>query len=241
MKAMILAAGLGTRLKEYTANKPKALVEVNGKPLLVWAIENVVSYGFDDIIVNAHYFSEQVITYLQTHNFNARISVSDESDELLDTGGGLLKAQNFFDDYKPFLVYNVDVFSKIDLQDMLNFHLKNNAMATLAVSNRQTSRYFEFLENNELVGWKNISTGEEVKSKKSLLPIHLLAFSGIQIVSPDIFAKITLKGKFSLTSLYLELAKQYPILGYKHKPDLWMDLGKPEQLEAAKEFYLVGK
>ncbi len=236
MKAMILAAGLGTRLKEYTTHKPKALVEVNGKPLLAWAIENVIRYGFDDIIVNVHHFSEQMIAYLQTHTFDARITISDESNELLDTGGGLLKAQNFFDDGKPFLVYNVDVFSKIDLSNMLDFHLKNNALATLAVSKRKTSRYFEFSANNELVGWKNITTGEEIKSKNTLYPINLLAFSGIQIISPNIFSQINLKGKFSLTALYLELAKQHTILGYEHNPDLWMDLGKPEQLEIAKAF-----
>ena len=236
MKAMIFAAGLGTRLHPLTIDKPKALVEIAGKTLLQLAIEKVSSAGYRDIVINTHHFGNQIIDFLErNNNFGLNIAISDERDKLLDTGGGILKAASYFSANGPFLVYNVDVLSNIDLEALRNFHLEKGGLATLAVRDRKTARYLVFNEDMMLSGWKNIKTGEEKVVRESIIQ-RMFAFSGVQLIDPSIFSLITESGSFSLISLYLRLAKTERIFGYIDTSSLWMDLGKPEQLKEAEKF-----
>lgn len=238
MKAMIFAAGFGTRLYPYTIDKPKALVEIAGKTLLQMAIERVSAAGYNDIVINIHHLGNQIIDFLQRNkNFGLNISISDERDQLLDTGGGILKAESHFKRNGPFLVYNVDVLSNIDLQALRSYHDDKGGIATLTVRDRTTSRYLVFNEDMMLSGWKNVTTGEEKIMRKAIVQ-KLLAFSGIQIIDPAIFSMITESGNFSLISLYLRLAKTESIFGYADTSSIWMDLGKPEQLKEAEKFII---
>ena len=236
MKAMILAAGLGTRLYPYTADRPKALVEVAGKTLLHRAIEKVSEAGYNDLVINVHHFGDQIIRFLEVNqNFGLNISISDERDQLLDTGGGILKAAPWLKGDQTFLVYNVDVLSNLDLNLFLQYHHKRGGLATLAVRDRKTARYLVFDELMQLTGWRNIKTGEEIKSRTGG-ESNLFAFSGIQLIDPEIFKLITETGSFSLIPLYLRLAKEYPIIGYPDQSTLWMDLGKPDQIIEAEKY-----
>lgn len=243
MQAMIFAAGLGTRLKPLTDNIPKALVPVNGKPLLQWNIEKLSAAGFTRIVVNVHHFPTLIRDFLESNNnFGIDILLSDEQDELLDTGGGLIKASGFFSSKEPVLAHNVDVISNLDLRDLMRFHLQQDALATLAVRQRNTQRYLLFDGTMRLQGWKNIKTNEILNmgnlSAEDYIP---LAFSGIQVVGPEIFQKETRQGKFSIIDTYLNQAKENRIFGYRDNSTLWMDLGRKEQLEEAgkvmKAFY----
>jgi len=236
MKAMIFAAGLGTRLYPLTLSKPKALVEIAGKTLLQMAIEKVSLAGYNELVINVHHFGSQIIEFLQkNNNFGLSVTVSDERDQLLDTGGGILKAAPFLDGDEPFLVYNVDVLSNIDLQLFRKYHIDRGGLATLAVRNRKTSRYLAFDESLQLSGWKNSSTGEEISSR-NMQNCSLLAFSGIQLIDPSIFKLITETGKFPLIPLYLRLARENPIFGYNDNSTIWMDLGKTDQLKEAEKY-----
>jgi len=234
MKAMIFAAGLGTRLKPLTENKPKALVECNGRTLLEYAILNLKHSGCTEIVVNVHHYSHMVKDFLRTHDYGIPIHISDETDQLLDTGGGLLKARPFLEGSEPFLLCNVDILSSIDFSQMLAYHTKHNALATLAVSDRKTSRYLLFDTENNLCAWENRKTGDlkVVHQKDSYIP---LAFSGIQIISPQIFDFITESGKFAIMDLYLRLAASQKILAYDHTGDFWLDVGKYEEFHAIEE------
>jgi Nucleoside-diphosphate-sugar pyrophosphorylase involved in lipopolysaccharide biosynthesis/translation initiation factor 2B, gamma/epsilon subunits (eIF-2Bgamma/eIF-2Bepsilon) len=240
MNALIFAAGLGTRLREYTENKPKALVPLAGKPLIQRAIENLKSFGVKHIVINVHHFADQVIDFIsQNHSFGIRIDISDERDMLLDTGGGLKNAAHFFDGDEPILIYNVDIISNINLLTLLEFHKQNKALATLVVRRRETSRYLMFDENMLLSGWKNFSSGDTIISRATeFAGSEPLAFSGIHVVQPEIFDFITETGKFPIMDLYLRLAKDHPIKGYLDQSDLWMDLGKPAQLANAEKLFL---
>jgi NDP-sugar pyrophosphorylase family protein len=234
MKAMIFAAGLGTRLYPITKDRPKAMAEVNGITLLEHNIRFIAAQGFDEIIVNVHHFADKVIDFLKSkNNFGLRIEVSYEK-ELLDTAGGLAKAASFFDD-KDFLLYNVDVVSNIDIQKMLAHHQQNKAIATLAIRQRETSRYLLFDENNHLAGWRNKTTGEEivVRTKGDFSEY---AFSGIHIISPKMLPLLGDIRKHSLTPFYLEIAKENTIAGYEHNTDAWFDCGKPETLAQAANY-----
>lgn len=225
MKAMIFAAGLGTRLKPLTDNLPKALVPINGITLLEYAIEKLKKAGVTGIIINVHYLADKVEVFLkEKNNFGINICLSDEREELLNTGGGLKKALDFFDTV-PFFVYNVDILSNIDLRQMYDSHIENKALATLAVSRRKTSRYLLFNERNELCAWENRKTAEKkiINSESLLSP---LAFSGIQVVSPRIKNHLTENGAFSIIDAYLRLAKMHKIHAYDHTGDLWFDIGK---------------
>ncbi len=236
MKAMIFAAGLGTRLQPITNNKPKALVEVKGTPLIEIVIKKLISSGFDEIIVNVHHFADLVIDFLKkNNNFGIRIEISDERDLLLETGGGLKKAAWFFNDHKAFLVYNVDILSNIDLKEFYSFHNKTNSIATLAVSNRETSRYLFFNSDNALCGWKNAITKKVIMSRPKETELFPVAFSGIHIMSPKIFDLINQQGKFSIIKTYLELAETHKISSYNHDKTIWMDLGKKENLIEAEQ------
>ncbi len=233
MKAMIFAAGLGTRLAPLTDSKPKALAEVQGIPLLELLIHKLTSSGFTDIIINVHHFASQIIDFLKSkEDFGINIRISDEQDVLLDTGGGIQNASWFFDQDHPFLVHNVDVISDLNIEKMLVDHKNSNALATLAVRKRKTSRYLLFNAEKELCGWENQRSGEEiiVKKNRSLTP---LAFSGIHIIDPKIFDLITEKGVFSIIKTYLNLAENHAIMAYDHSKDFWLDVGRPENLTEA--------
>jgi MurNAc alpha-1-phosphate uridylyltransferase len=237
MKAFILAAGLGTRLKPLSDNKPKALVEVNGIPLLEHLICKLQNIGINEIIINTHHFAEQVKSFLkQKNNFGIHIEISDESEQLLDTGGGLKKAAWFFNDNKPFLVHNVDVLSNVDLNLLYNTHAQSCSLATLAVRDRNTSRYFLFNDKNELCGWKNTKTAEIKYSRNYSQELVPLAFSGIHIINPQLFELMNETGKFSMIDVYLRLSTYNKISAFRHDKDFWLDMGKPESIEEASMF-----
>lgn len=232
MKAIVFAAGLGTRLKPLTNTRPKALVELNGVPLLEIAIRKLKHFGFDEIIVNIHHFGEMIIDFLKAkNNFDIHIEISDERDFLLETGGGLKKASWFLKE-EPFLVYNADILTDMDLKAFYEEHLRSKALATLAVRKRATSRYLQFDADNILCGWTNVKTGE-VRSSRPGKDLQNLAFSGMHVISPEIFDKMPDKQKFSIIDTYLEAAKDFEIKAYPHDDDLWVDVGKPESLEKA--------
>ncbi len=223
---MILAAGLGTRLRPITNSIPKALVVVEGKPLLQYTLEHVKRYGIRDVIINVHHFPAQIRDFLRANdNFGLSITISDESEELLETGGGLKKASWFFDDGKPFLVRNADILSDLDLSLMARAHALVKPLATLAVRTRETSRYFLFNDKNRLCGWENKKSGEKRISMKCE-ELHPLAFSGIQILQPEIFSLMIETGRFSLTDLYIRLASDHLIKGYMDNSLEWRDIGK---------------
>lgn len=237
MKAMILAAGLGTRLRPLTNTTPKALVEVNGLTLLEMVIQQLKFYGFHEIIINVFHFAEQIIEFLQEKkNFGIDIRISYERGELLDTGGGIKNASWFFDDGAPFLVHNVDIISDLDLRQMYETHLHSQALATLAVSNRQSSRYLLFNRENTLCGWKNTSTGE-IKIARATPETELtpLAFSCIHVIQPVIFDLLPEQKVFSIIDAYLHLAAHHKIAAFKHDHSLWVDLGRKEHLAKAGE------
>ena len=239
MKALIFAAGLGTRLKPITDSIPKALVPINGKPLLQLVIEKLKSAGFDEIIVNVHHFPNQIIDFLNANNnFDIRIEVSDERDELLDTGGGIRKAAWFFDDAKPFLVHNVDILSNVNLNELYIEHLTSNSLATLVVSKRDTFRYLIFDQKMRLNGWINEKTGETKPVGFRKLKSHLkLAFAGIQVLSPEIFETMKdLNPKFPVMDFYLSNAKTSVIKGFVPDNFNMLDVGKLDVLDEAEKF-----
>jgi NDP-sugar pyrophosphorylase family protein len=232
LKALILAAGLGTRLMPLTATTPKALVKVNGVTLLEIAIRKLAAADFNEIIVNVHHHADQVISYLKMSQFgDLSITISDETEQLLDTGGAILKAKWFLDGKEPFLVHNVDVISDISLEAMLAVHKNSGGLATLSVIDRNTKRYFLFDNELKLAGWTDTSSGEIRWSFNPLPQAKKLAFSGIHIISPEIFNLFKDKGRFSIIETYLDLSKTKPIYGYIQEGMNWFDLGKPEQVE----------
>lgn len=239
MKAMIFAAGLGKRLLPLTETKPKALVEVKGTPLLEIAINKLKNSGFQDIVVNVHHFADQVIDFLrQKDNFGINIKVSDERELLLDTGGGLKNASWFFDSDEPFLIHNVDIISSVDLVDLFNTHKNSGCLATMAVKNRQTQRYLIFNEDDLLCGWKNLKTGELKMIRSCHKILRPLAYSGIQVISPEVFQFMPDKKVFSIIELYLTLAQNHKICSYVHDDSFWMDLGKVENIHTAEDSYI---
>ena len=238
MKALLFAAGLGTRLRPLTNDRPKALVEINGKTLLQISIEKLLYFGFDEIIVNIHHFADLMIETIEKNNgWGAKITISDERNELLETGGGLKKAAWFFDNNEPFLVHNVDVIHDLDLRQLYDYHSKNKALATLAVRKRTTSRYLIFNNKMQLRGWQNIKTGEVKIAKRTAGQLWSFGFSGIHIIDPKIFPLLTENGKFSIINPYLKLAKTELIQGFDHSDSVWIDVGKHESLAEAKTFF----
>ncbi len=237
MKAMVFAAGLGTRLKDETSLKPKALVEVGGKPLLFHAIEKLKKSGIAEIVINVHHFADQVIQYVNSTDFGIKIHISDERDLLLDTGGGLKKAARFFSGDDSVLIYNVDILSNIDLNQVKKQHLETGALATLTVRKRATQRYLKF-SDKQLAGWINKKTGEtKISLPELFVNAEEMAFSGIHIVQPEIFRLMPENERFSIIDLYLELAKTRKIMAFYDDSDLWIDVGKPEELEAARKIF----
>jgi len=237
MKAMIFAAGLGTRLKPLTDTMPKALVPVGGTPLLKILLDKLVLSGYTDVVINVHHFGQQIIDYIGNNSFDIHISISDERDKLLDTGGGIKKASHFFTGDEPFLVHNVDILSNVDL---LHFHETHLAYdATLLVSRRETSRYLLFNEENRLVGWTNVQTGE-VKSPYPDLNVDCCrkyAFAGIHVFSPKLFPFMEKFGdKFSIIDFYLSIAKKANIRCFLKEDLKLIDVGKINTLQAAEDF-----
>jgi len=239
LKALIFAAGLGTRLKEHTSDKPKALVQLAGKPLLQHVIEKLISHHINDITINVFHFADQVISFLKNQSFpGITIHISDEREELLDTGGGLKKAEIFLSGDEPILIYNVDVISNLDLNLLENDHRISGSLATLVVRQRDTSRYLMFDQHLQLAGWKNFSNGETKISREDEFANSVpYAFSGIQIVQPEIFKLITETGRFPIMDLYLRLAQTESIHGFVDNSTIWMDLGKPDQLQMAETLF----
>jgi NDP-sugar pyrophosphorylase family protein len=262
MKAMILAAGLGTRLRPLTDTRPKALVEINGRTLLEITISRLRTFGVTEAIVNVHHFADMVAEYLKSKNcFNMRLEISREDDLLLDTGGGLKNAAWFFQEKschsspgsnvsaapdEPFLLHNVDVISAIDLAAMLRFHTEHQALATLAVQSRGSSRQLLFNDELQLSGRAEVRTSAPslegpLVTSPSPLPassksssLHPLAFSGIHVISPRLLPLLTEPGPFSIIDSYLRLSsEQQRILAFRHDNSYWRDLGKPADLAQA--------
>jgi len=222
----IFAAGLGTRLYPLTKNKPKALVEIDGKTLLEHTLNKLIQADIHRIIINVHHFSEQIIDFVNTHPFDADIQISDESTALLDTAGGLKFAEPMLTDCEHILLHNVDILSSINLQKLYQAHLESGAMATLAVKQRETSRYFRFDPTTmQLCGWENRKTGEVIESRSCQKPISL-AFSGIHIIKRELIDHIPSIEKRSITPLYIELSRTTVLKGWLHQEDRWMDIGK---------------
>ncbi len=236
MKAMVLAAGLGTRLRPLTDQRPKALVEVAGRTLLEITLSRLRSFGIREVIINVHHFADMIVQYLETNdNFGMRIVISRE-EVLLDTGGGLKKAAYFFLEdsgclEEPFIVHNVDVISTIDLQRMAQFHSENHALATLAVKDRKTSRYLLFNERLQLCGRQAEQKTELLQPSEA---VQALAFSGIHIISPRLLSMMTEEGAFSIITCYLRLASQGErILAFRADEYYWRDLGKLADVKQA--------
>jgi NDP-sugar pyrophosphorylase family protein len=241
MKAMILAAGLGTRLRPLTDDRPKALVEVADRTLLEITLTRLRSFGVSEVIINVHHLAEMVTGYLKkNNNFGMRIEISRE-DVLLDTGGGLKKASWFFladarGTDEPFILHNVDVISTIDLHRILDAHARSTALATLAVQDRETSRYLLFDGDLQLCGRRSGSNEKKVELARPSAQLQALAFSGIHVICPRLLAMLTEEGAFSIIAAYLRLAAEgKKVMGFRADKYYWRDLGKPGDLARAAE------
>lgn len=240
MQAMIFSAGLGTRFKPWTDTNPKALALVNGKSLLQRNIEYLQQYDIKNIIVNVHHFAGKIKKAISINNgWGSSVTISDERDELLDTGGGLLKAKEFFTPGEKFITCNADILTDLDINKLISFHEKNKALISFGVTSRKTSRYLLFDEENKLCGWRNKKTGEEriPVPKENLVE---KAYSCVVVFEYDIFRMMEEKGfagKFSLIDVYLALAAGHLILGYDHSGDKLADVGKPESIALAESLF----
>ncbi len=238
MKAMIFAAGLGTRLKPWTDKHPKALAVVNGKSLLQRNIEYLQLHGIYQVIINVHHFADQIIEEVTINNgWGSQIEISDETSEVLETGGGLKKAAWYFEQEQHFVLMNVDILTDLNLTAMIQQHQQNQVLATLAVTERNTSRYFLFNENNLLCGWKNINTNEE-KIVRQDVPLVAKAFSGVHVIDTAIFSLMQQKGKFSMVDVYLSVASTNLIQSFDHSGGKLLDVGKPESIVKAEQLFV---
>ena len=234
---MILAAGFGTRLKPFTDKHPKALAMVNGKALLQRNIEYLQKIGITEVLVNVHHFADQIIDAINTNNgWGSTVTISDETDAVLETGGGLKKAAWYFKNETSFLLINADILTNLDLDALVAKHTNTGALATLAVSVRNSSRYFLFDEAGKLCGWKNQNTGEYKPvhlNDSNTEHLHAKAFSGIQVIDTKLLALMQREGKFSMVDVYLDLCATHTILAYDHTGATLLDVGKPESLALA--------
>ena len=228
--AMLFAAGLGSRLKPFTDFHPKALAMVNGKSLLQHNLEYLKKYGFEKVVINVHHFADQIVDFVSQNNFGLEIIISDERDEVLETGGGLLKAKVHLQD-SPFLIMNVDILTDLDLQKLINFYHQKEVLGILAVCDRKSSRKLFFDANEKLVGWKNFSNEETIGNTEK--NSKALAFSGIHVLNPKILKLITETGKFSIMQSYMRLMENHTFLGYDHTGSKLLDVGKPEAIKEA--------
>ncbi|MCQ2082972.1 MAG: NTP transferase domain-containing protein [Bacteroidaceae bacterium] len=247
MNALILAAGLGTRLGSYTQDRPKALVEIAGRTMLEHQLRRLSSFGFDHFTVNVHHFAPMITDYLeQNRNFGLDIRISDESGLLLDTGGGIRKAMHMFSSSGPVLVHNVDIFSSADLKALYDRHVANKSSATLLTQKRQTHRYMYFDDRGRLTGWCNVKTGQTKSPYPTFVPQfnEALAFQGIHVLSPDLLPSLDKieTPTFSITDFYVDSCSVLDIRRYSIPDMLWADAGRPETLEMAdkivREHYL---
>jgi len=236
MRVFIPAAGRGTRLGSITASKPKALVEINGVPLLQRLIENLKAVGFDEFVVNVHHFGDQIISFLESHNhFDTNIQIADERDSLLDTGGGIVNASTCFTGDEPFLVHNVDIISDYNLVDIYKKHMQSDAEISLVTMHRETSRYLLFDHNNRLCGWENVKTGEKL-NPGNVPELVQYAFAGIHMVNPSVLKIIAAKESrtvFPVIPAYLSVCGEHKIVGLPEAYSYWLDLGKPSTLKEA--------
>jgi len=245
MKALIFAAGLGTRLRPYTNDRPKALVEVAGRPMLEHVVERLKAAGVDDITINIHHFGQQVIDEVERKGgYGVNVHISDERDLLLDTGGGILHAREWLDGDEPFLVHNADILTDLDLRAFYDYHVHHQALSTILVKARETQRYFLLDDNDQLHGWINKATGEVRPDGVTPHPDwHELAFGGLHVVSPAIFDLLerysaTAGPKFSITPFYIAACATHKIHGYHPStPYHWLDIGKPETLALANQLF----
>lgn len=237
MEAFLLAAGLGTRLRPLTNDRPKALVEIDGRTLLEINIRRLVEAGASHIVVNVHHFADKMKAFLGSRDWGVPISISDESDLLLDTGGGLKHAQDLFSGKEPILIHNVDILSNLPLTEIVNQHEQNGNIATLVTSQRTTSRYLLFSPENELVGWTNKKTGEFLWTNEAQQKYIEHAFSGIAIISPSLLKLLPVpKEPYPIVPQYLKIAQHHPVGCYRHNPEQWLDVGKPETIAIAASF-----
>ncbi|MPL56480.1 N-acetylmuramate alpha-1-phosphate uridylyltransferase [bioreactor metagenome] len=235
-KALIFAAGKGTRLKPFTDSHPKALALVNNVPLLERNIKYLQSFGVTEFVINVHHFGEQIVEFLEKNNhFGAKIDISDEKDELLETGGGLLFAQKYLENEESFLIMNADILTDLNIHELVKFHETNLPLATLAVSDRNSSRKLFFNSEMVLKGWMNKNSGE-TKMAEFNNNFKELAFSGIHCINSSIFDKIKRRGKFSIMEEYLELMFDNEILGFQHEAKL-IDVGRPESVIEAEKYF----
>jgi len=237
MKAIIFSAGLGTRFKPWTLEHPKALAMVNGKSLLQRNIEYLQQYNITDVVVNVHHFPEQIMEAVENNNgWGSNVLISDESNEVLETGGGLLKARPLLQGSDPFVSLNVDVLTDMNLTALISFQQEQQPLAAFGVTKRNTSRNILLDADNRMCGWRNNSTGEEkiVLPKENLQPY---AYSCVVVYHPSIFEKIQQRGKFSVMDTYLDLAASNLILGFPHDGDKWVDVGRPESVAIAEDLF----
>ncbi|MFL9834732.1 nucleotidyltransferase family protein [Chryseobacterium terrae] len=236
MKALIFAAGKGTRLKPFTDHHPKALAKVNNVPLLERNIKYLKSFGITDFVINIHHFGDQIVAFLKKNdNFGCKIEISDESEELLETGGGLIFAKQFLNHGEDFLIMNADILTKINIDDFVSYHKEIKDFATLAVSDRESSRKLLFNDDLVLRGWLNVQTGEQRLAEFNK-GFRALAFSGVHCINPVIFDKIKRKGKFSVMEEYLDLMQTEKIHGFVHDSIL-VDVGRPESVMEAEKYF----
>ena len=237
MKGMIFAAGLGTRFKPWTDKHPKALALVNGKSLLQRNVEYLQQYNITEVVVNVHHFADQITAAIKENNgWGSKIHISDETNEVLETGGGLLKARNLLEGDEPFVTVNADILTNLNIKRLLDYHKDYKPLISFGVTNRKTSRYFLFDEYDRLCGWRNKKTSDEIIAipKKNLVE---RAYSCVVVFEPRIFSFIQQRGKFSLVETYLSLAKDHLILGYDHTGDKFADVGKPESVAEAEALF----
>lgn len=245
VKGMILAAGLGSRLKPWTDSHPKALAMVNGKSLLQHNIEFLQRYGIREAAVNVHHFADQIIEAVEKNNgWGSRVMISDETEKVLETGGGFLKAAPLLQNADLIVLMNVDILTDVNLLSLISYHQEKKPLATLATTERKTSRYFLFDEGNNLCGWRNVKTGEEKpqprplskgRGENGILTESRMqrAFSGIQVVEPGIFSLIKQRGKFSMVDVYLDLMQKHTIKSFDHSETRFIDVGRPESIAQA--------
>lgn len=254
-RAMIFSAGLGTRFKPWTDSHPKALALVNGKSLLQRNIEYLQQYGIKDVVVNVHHFADQLIeAIIKNKGWGSKVTISDERDELLETGGGLLKAKEFFTPGEKFITCNADILTDLDINKLVTYHTEKKALITFGVTRRKTSRYFLFDKNDRLCGWRNTKTGEErIALPSSLSPLSARrvagdeavvrrekAYSCVVVFEYDIFRLMEekgFKGKFSLVDVYLSLTAEHLIVGYDHTGNKLVDVGKPDSIAIAESLF----
>jgi NDP-sugar pyrophosphorylase family protein len=232
---MILAAGVGSRLRPLTNTVPKALVEIGGTPMLEIVLRRLIQAGCQAVVINVHHFADRIEGFLkEKSNFGIHIEISRE-EELLDTGGGLKKVATFFDDSQPFVVHNVDVLSNLDLRGMVRSHAATSALATLAVQARRSSRYLLFDEGGRLCGWESVADKRRAWALGPIQNAEQLAFDGIHVISPEIFGKMSENGAFSIIQTYLRLAGEgYRIQAFRADACYWREIGRLETLEAVR-------